>query len=178
MTVADWALVISILSALVSFAGFIWNVWSKFIYPKPRVRVSFSYSYVTHPLGSREDDYDPLCLSATNFGPGDVRLHSALVRRKRRWLRRSGFGLLNPLISASHRDSSGPFSGGLPKTVVVGENFSVYLVPNHTGLAANDYDRIGFDDTFGRHHWAPTAQIIKARKSIRDAISRMGPARS
>jgi hypothetical protein len=42
MTTADWALVISILSALLSFAGFVWNVWSKFIYPKPDLRVHFS----------------------------------------------------------------------------------------------------------------------------------------
>ena len=43
MTVADWALVISICSAAVLLAGFVWNVWSKFIYPKPKVAVSFQF---------------------------------------------------------------------------------------------------------------------------------------
>lgn len=38
MTTADWALVISIGSLLISAPGFIWNVWSKFIYPKAKVR--------------------------------------------------------------------------------------------------------------------------------------------
>jgi hypothetical protein len=43
VTTADWALVISLCSAVVSLAGFVWNVWSKFIYPKPRVQVSFNF---------------------------------------------------------------------------------------------------------------------------------------
>jgi len=41
MQTADWALVIGLFSLVVSVASFIWNVWSKFIYPKPVVRVSF-----------------------------------------------------------------------------------------------------------------------------------------
>jgi hypothetical protein len=36
MTTADWALVISICSAIVSLASFVWNVWSKFVYPSRR----------------------------------------------------------------------------------------------------------------------------------------------
>jgi hypothetical protein len=54
MTTADWALVISLLSAATSLAGFIWSVWSKFIYPKPRVRVSFSMVSVIYPRRSRD----------------------------------------------------------------------------------------------------------------------------
>jgi hypothetical protein len=176
MTVADWALVISICSAGVSLAGFIWNVWSKFIYPKAKVRVDFSYVTVLSP-SDRSQDYELLSLSATNMGPGEVTLHSALVRNKRKFFKSRGHGLLNPLVSARHRDlSQGPFSGGLPKTVAVGEMFSVYFVPNHTGLAEDSYDRIGFSDTFGRLHWAPKAQIAKAKPSIKEAIERMGPA--
>jgi hypothetical protein len=36
MTTADWALVISLCSVAVSLAGFVWNVWSKFIYPRAK----------------------------------------------------------------------------------------------------------------------------------------------
>jgi hypothetical protein len=176
MTVADWALVISICSAIVSLAGFVWNVWSKFIYPKAKVRVGFSYVNVIHP-SDHSLDYDLLSLSATNMGPGEVSLHSALVRTKRGFFKSHGHGLLNPLLSAHHRDrSDGPFSGGLPKTVVTGEIFSVYFVPNHTSLLKDNYDRIGFSDTFGRLHWAPKAQIAKVKPSIKEAIERMGSA--
>jgi hypothetical protein len=98
MTVADWALVISILSAAVALASFIWNVWSTFIYPKARVQVSFSMTTVLHG-DDRSQDYDLLTLSATNMGPGEVTLHSALVRRTSSSFKGHGYGLLNPLVS-------------------------------------------------------------------------------
>jgi hypothetical protein len=34
---------ISLVSALVSLGGFVWNGWSKFIYPKPVHDVSFNF---------------------------------------------------------------------------------------------------------------------------------------
>ena len=58
------------LKAGVSLAGFVWNVWSKFIYPKPAVRISFAMAQVVE----QGSDYIPsvLRLSATNLGPGEV----------------------------------------------------------------------------------------------------------
>src|SRR5262245_2731597 len=96
LTVADWALVISIFSAVIALAGFIWNVWSTFIYPKAKVKVWFSMSTVFHPNDSSQN-YRLLTLNATNMGPGDVTLHSALVRKGKRRFKSQGFGLLNPL---------------------------------------------------------------------------------
>jgi len=83
MTTADWALVISIISALISAAGFVWNVWSKFIYPKAKLHVSFGMAQIIE-MGS---DWTPsvLRLSATNMGPGEVTLNNALVDFKRRF---------------------------------------------------------------------------------------------
>jgi hypothetical protein len=68
----------------------------------------------------------------------------------------------------------GPFSGGLPKTVEVGQMFSVYFIPDHEGLARDDYDRIGFSDTFGKYHWASKRDVLRARKSIREACDKVG----
>src|SRR5579862_8738685 len=121
MTVADWALVISICSALVSLAGFIWNVWSTFIYPKAKVRVSFAMSTIFHP-NTPSLNYDLVTLSATNMGPGEVTLHSALVRNRRRFFKSQGYGLLNPLDNPYDLNRTrGPFSGGLPKKLAIGE---------------------------------------------------------
>ena len=39
MTTADWALVVSLFSFLVALAAFVWNVWSKFIYPRAKSRL-------------------------------------------------------------------------------------------------------------------------------------------
>jgi len=173
VSTADWALVISICSAIVSLAGFVWNVWSKFIYPKPRVQVSFSFMRVVQGNFSGEK---VLVLSATNMGPVQVTLYYALVTYSRWAPRLSSVGVLNPLHNypAQTTHSIGPFGGGLPKKLDVGEQFSVYLLPDHEMLAKGDYERIGFSDTFGRSHWAPRRRILETLPSIRDACEKAG----
>src|SRR5437016_14515453 len=108
MTTADWALVISILSAAVSLAGFIWNVWSKFIYPKPILRVYFSMMGFIGD-GPWRDPF--LNLSVTNFGPiactiTHVQIEVAPQHGKRAVRR----GLINPLknISIDQQATDGP----------------------------------------------------------------------
>lgn len=49
MTTADWALVVSFFSIAIAFASFIWNVWSKFIYPKPRLQLHIGIMEVIIP---------------------------------------------------------------------------------------------------------------------------------
>jgi hypothetical protein len=172
VSTADWALVISICSAVVSFAGFVWNVWSKFIFPKPRVYITFGMMRVVQGGSSGEQI---LALGATNMGPVQVTLYSALVTYSR-WAQLSSVGLLNPLHNypAQTTHSIGPFSGGLPKKLDVGEQFSVYLIPDHEMLAKGDYQRIGFTDTFGRSHWAPRRRILETLPSIREACKKAG----
>src|SRR6266404_9686118 len=99
MTTADWALVISICSAIVSLVSFVWNVWSKFIYPKPTVRVHFAMLTIMHPHGSSEDDYEVLSLSATNMGPIETTLRKALVLHQPNRFASKRYGILNTLPS-------------------------------------------------------------------------------
>jgi hypothetical protein len=129
MQTADWALVISILSALTSLAGFIWNVWSKFIYPKPQVRVHFSMVTAVYPR--RAPDPNPvraLSLAATNMGPSEVILHSALVMFQNHFFQEKRYALMNVLPQfPSTTDyeteyemlGGGPFAGGFPKKLMV-----------------------------------------------------------
>jgi hypothetical protein len=184
MTTADWAFVISILSAATSLAGFVWNVWSKFIYPKPVVRVSFSMMtaiYPGHP--PQPNPIEALCLSATNMGPVETTLRSAVILFQRHWFTEKRHGLLNVLpqfpSSADYEAEydmlgGGPFAGGFPKKLAVGEEFSVYLVPDHETLARGDYERIGFNDSFHRLHWAPRRDILRALPHIREACQKVG----
>lgn len=181
MTVADWALVISICSAATALAGFVWNVWSKFIYPKPRITVSFQYLTMVVPSPHDEryitgSDNDALSLSATNMGPIAVTLYNIVAKNRRK---PNSLGLLNPLprfpnYPGEFEVTSGPFGGVLPKKVEVGEQFSAYFIPDHDSLAQDDVIRIGFSDTFGRIHWAPKKDLIKARKYIREACDKAG----
>lgn len=184
MTTGDWALVISIRSAALSLASFVWNVWSKFIFPKPRVRVSFSRVTAIYPRRPRDPDpVSALRLSATNFGPADVTLLSSLVKFKPHWFSDTSHGLLNVFsefpsstdYEAEYESGGGGiFAGGFPKKLGVGESFSVYLVPDHETLAKGDYESIGFNDSFDRMHWAPRRDILRTPPSIRDACERAG----
>jgi hypothetical protein len=184
MQTADWALVISILSAAISLAGFVWNVWSKFIYPKPQVNVHFSMVSAFHPGNALDPDpVTALCVSATNMGPAETTLLSALVLTKPHWFSEKKFALLNVLQSFPettdceseyYRRGGGIFAGGFPKKLAVGEMFSVYLIPDHEMLARGDYDRIGFNDSFGLMHWAPRKDILATLPHIREACAKSG----
>ena len=126
MTTADWALIISCGSLLVSLAGFVWNIWSKFIYPKPKLKVSVSImSMMPNPY--KQPSF--VCLHATNHGPAELTLYAAIAASKTSFLRRNKIALLNPLknFPSEFDTSDGPFSGGLPKKIGVGEQFSVYF---------------------------------------------------
>ncbi len=178
MQTADWALVISILSAIISLASFFWNVWSKFIYPKPVVRVSFA-SITILQIGA--EDIHALRLSATNMGPIEVTLTHALTMYRKGLFKDKTYGILNLLPRAplsndmdwEFAQGGGP-SAGLPKKLAVGEEHSSYLIPDHESLAKADYERIGFADTFGRYHWAPRMDIARAAPHIRDACEKAG----
>ncbi|MGY8635817.1 hypothetical protein RAD15_25430 [Bradyrhizobium sp. 14AA] len=174
MQTGDWALIISILSLIVSLAAFVWNVWSKFIYPKPVVSVTFSMVQVVE-LGSDETP-EVLTLRATNMGPSEVTLTHVMIDLRERFSPDKGFGLLSTLDNYPlHQDvTRGHFGAGLPAPVPVGGQYTAYLVPDHERLAKGDYQRIGFSDTFGRHHWAPRRNILEALPYIRAACERAG----
>jgi hypothetical protein len=174
MTTADWALVISILSAFVSLASFVWNVWSKFIYPKPVVRVSFAMVQI---IAADSDDMPSvLTLNATNMGPGEVSLRNALIEFRGHFFKSKGFGLLSTIDNyLVHVDTSrGYFGAGFPVKLAVGEQFSAHLVPAHHRLAKGDYQRIGFTDSFGYSHWAPRQDILRALPYIREECGKAG----
>jgi hypothetical protein len=179
MTTADWALVISLFSFALSLAGFVWNVWSKFIYPKPVLRVHFAM--VTIMGDDSSDDFDLLCLTATNMGPVEITLKSALVMFARTLIKKKRHAILRALpgIPSSRLEyeiaaAAGGTSGGLPKKLAVGEEFSIYLIPDHESLAKGDYQAIGFYDSFGREHWAPRRDILGALPYIRQACEKAG----
>lgn len=165
MTTADWALTISLGSAMVSLAGFVWNVWSKFIYPKPKIRVSLQRIRV---FQGKPTSLRALSLTAVNMGPAPVQLQLAVGDGGRRWWKRKpkSYGVLNPLQDWPHKQNhtDGPFSGGLPKKLEVGDSFTIYLTLQLDDLLNGKLDRIGFVDTFGRRHWCTTDEVVTVRK--------------
>lgn len=172
MTTSDWALIISLCSFAVALGSFVWNVWSKFIYPKPQVQVTFQASMIFQP-GAPDHGRKFLTLMATNLGPGEVTIHSAIVRHYRgkwwknwrafynRHLRRE-YGVLNPLEGFPNRlnHTIGPFSGGLPKKIPTGETFTSYF-PRRVDWFQHKRLRVGFSDSFGRNHWCSKRDVQK-----------------
>ena len=166
MTTADWALIISLCSLLLSLAGFVWSVWSKFIFPKPKIELSFN---VMQTFGGFGNGTDLFVLSVTNFGPAENVIKMAVIRDPASGIRRRRrLGILNPLhnFPAQQNHSIGPFSGGLPKKMAVGEEFSLYF-PYNAGSALATVDRVGVVDTFGRYHWCSRKQMQRVRKRFR-----------
>ena len=182
MTTADWALIISLCSAVVSFAGFVWNVWSKFIYPKPHVRVTCGMKFLVEANVKQEDQEDFIDISAVNHGPIAVTITGALLEEIKweKFRRRRAYGLLNPLHGFPYERelTVGPFGGGLPKTLQVGERFSLYFVPNHSAFADNKWKAVMLADTFGNYHRARKHDLLETRAYAKEAIARLGQAPS
>lgn len=163
MRTADWAIILSLFSLLISIASFVWNVWSKFIYPKPRVGVSLQLMKV---FGSNPAQRY-VTLSFTNFGPGDVVINLAVAQPiKPWWRRRTPMGLLNPIDDLSQPDlPTGPYGGGLPKKLAIGESHILYFPYQADLFLKTALNRIGVHDSFRRCHWAP-------RRDFRNVVQR------
>lgn len=83
-------------------------------------------------------------------------------------------GIMNPLDSfpSGNPTTSGPFSGGLPHIIDVGEDFAVYFLHQYQEYFDKHVFDMGFSDTFGRNHWAKRSQM----KQIQNAILKLKPA--
>jgi len=158
MNTADWALAVSFGSMLIAAAAFIWNVWAKFILPKPKLDVSFN---AMKALGNVGFDGNIFVLATTNVGPFSSTIKMAVVRMQpKRFWQRHRTGVLNPLhnFPLQTNFTLGPFSGGLPKQLGIGEEFSLYFPYNAESELA-EVERVGVLDTFGRSHWCSTKQM-------------------
>ena len=161
MKTADWAFVISILSLVVALVSLIWNVWSKFIYPKPRLRVSFG---IVNPVEHGRILEPFLRLITVNHGPSETTVEFAITRERSRLLRWR-YSVLKPLDPKQHH--FGVFSGVLPKELPVGKSLSVYFPFDHEDLKARPISDVGFKDVFGRRYWARRAEVKEVLRQAR-----------
>lgn len=180
MTTADWALVISLCSFAVALAGFVWNVWSKFIYPKAKVRTYIAVMLIFDGDGSPVRK--TIQLSATNYGPTDITLRSHQAKRRQGFLcfrRNRELALINPI---AHPDSATPtewFAPSLPKKLAVGEGVNVYFSADAPKRWVEEADLyyFGFSDTFGRLHSCSRANARKFRADVVENFGAVEPHR-
>lgn len=178
MTTADWALAISLCSFLVSLGGFVWNIWSKFIYPRAKVRANIAVMLIFDGDGSPARK--TIGLSATNYGPTDITLHNHVAKRRQGFLwfgRNRSLALVNPVDHPDSNRTTGYFPPGFPKKLDVGEGVTVYFAADapKQWIEKGDLFYFGFSDTFGRYHWCSRANAKKFRKDVVETFGAVEP---
>jgi hypothetical protein len=173
MTTSDYALIVSLFAASISLASFVWNVWQKFIYPKARLRVRFFVACIIGGIGDGPPWPTYLCLQCTNHGPTDVIVNTVGITILRRWpWQRPQHALVNPIANIAYPEIGvGPFGGGLPATLKVGESLSLYFPHNAGSFARDRLGHIGLNDNFGRFHGAPRLAIRKVKSELDKAFA-------
>lgn len=165
-TTADYALIISLCSAAISLASFLWNIWSKFIFPKPKLTVGFA-NMISFSVHDRESPaLQALGMTAINHGPGPVILSSAVGRLKRKKLWKKPMGAILKSYTNWPHDLDGYCIGGegLPRKLEVGEVYQMFLRPSPDNYS--ELKLFGFSDTFGRTHWADRRAVVRALRSL------------
>ena len=176
MTTADYALIVSLFSAAVALASLFWNVYSKFIHPKPEIRVGFSRMTI-HQLGSSRHGDKLLMVTATNRGPGSVVIERVVVCKRWRW-QREIIGVLNPIEDPGRKpyvSPRGPASGGLPKKLDVGESHDLYFPPDAEFVMPDqleDHPYIGVSHSFRRLHLTKITPPFDPLRPVGTPLSR------
>jgi hypothetical protein len=173
MTTADYALLVSLASSVVSIVALLWNVWQKYIFVKPVLQVTFGIYRIFQEgrPGVLTPGRHLLNLTATNMGPGPLILHACILKTKADRWRRNRYKVLNPI----HGDPSnpkpitiGPFSGGLPAKIDAGEMKSFYFPYDKDCCLKELLDRAGISDTYGRNNWCRHRDIKKIARQYRE----------
>lgn len=167
MTTADYALIVSICSGVVALGSLGWNIWSKFIYPKPRLRARFAAVVM---LDGQQPAPRFLSLTLTNHGPIECTVHSVHAAFARKWPKKPQHALINPIHDVNRPQLGvGPFAGGLPKKLAVGETFSLYFPHSADSFARDDINAFGVTDTFGRWHKVSRKDLKEVRQALAEA---------
>lgn len=122
-----------------------------------------------------ENGPETLCMTVSNHGPSEVTIRCAVARKGKNWFVRKpkSIGMLNPYKNYPYDlDSHGPFSGGLPKKLGVGEEFSLYFPVVREWFEKEKLVDFGVNDTFNRLHWAPRRAVRKTRDSVMSETTR------
>lgn len=171
LSTADYALIVSLCSAAISLAGFVWNVWSKFIYPKAKLKVGYVAICIIQADDVPGERPLYVTINVTNFGPTDVTIRAAYGAFRHGLFKRR-FAYINPIhnVLDDPEVGVGPFGGGLPKTLKVGEEFSLYFPYSAQTFSRGNLTQVGVCDGFSRRHRASRKQIRKVKAELDEAF--------
>ncbi len=175
MGTAEWALVISAISLGGSIVNVVWSIWSKFIHPKPSIKVYFSVWQSTRDINTAR------CfaiIQATNFGPTETTLTGLHCRwRKKGWKHvfrdRWHYAHLFYYLDPDKALKGEQLTECFPGKIAVASQFIAYMpIPNSVFVEKSVKD-IGFSDVFGKFYWVDRRVVKKIGLEIRKAAEEM-----
>ena len=157
MDKATIAILVSVGSLLVAGLSLGWNIYRDIVL-KPRVKVSFKKGNIHHSTLAKP--LPKLALSATNLGPGQVKLSMIWFRNVTLWKRLTRTTQLAFIVP----DYTEPMSAKLPATVEPGDRIDLLLPWDEKCCMSAPCTQMGISDYFGRVHWAPRKDVKAARE--------------
>jgi hypothetical protein len=164
-------------SAGISLFSLGWNIWSKFIYPKPSVRVSVLFTLVDeaqkaiHGFTSQRALEErrarvalikpAIRLEAVNSGPGDIRLDNAVITTGG-YLhsRKHGYHLMSAYSNYPNDLDQGTWgTASMAGLIKPGEKVELYFPAALELFDAVKAKKFGFSDTFSRTHFCTRRQM-------------------
>jgi hypothetical protein len=137
-----------------------WNIYRDIVL-KGRLKVYFGPRILISHGSDHRPEY--LFLSATNHGPGKLKLQTVILLQTS-WWRRVFRKTKHAFLM---HDFTNPLSGKLPSTLEVGEGIDLLFPYEKDAFLAGDWTHVGITDSFGRTHWATDASVKDARKRFR-----------
>lgn len=160
----DKAIIISSISAAVSFFALGWNFYRDVVL-KSRTSGSISISNIYH--GNKV--HGPfITITFVNLGPGKLHLESIYIARLYWWrfLGRSVPKAFKSETQYAHVmwDYTNPYSSKLPIALDIGEKASFLLNSDQESFLSVNPTHVGVTDSFGRFHWV-SSRSLRATKS-------------
>jgi hypothetical protein len=152
---------VSFLSFGVSAFALGWNVYRD-VYLKARLRLVFGLYTVHHD--SFPKPIWRYSFSATNLGPGKIKLTSLALRDYSIW-KRITRRVKHAIVI---HDFKHPLGGRLPCDLDVGEKMDLTFAPEDCKWLGEDFTQIGINDSFGRTHWCNEQQMAEAKKKFHE----------
>jgi hypothetical protein len=149
------ALAISLLALFVSFANLGWNMYRELAL-RGRLRVKFAVKEI---VGGGMPQMTRVFVSATNFGPGSVKVNMIVYKEAPLWriiLRCVKRGVII-------YDYTDPMNVRLPHKLDVSDSIDQVLKYGPEFIVSPKTTHIGFSDNFRRYHWAPRRDLREFR---------------
>jgi hypothetical protein len=150
---------ISLLAVVIAGLALGWNIYRDVVL-RARVQVSFGVARVVQAGRPLSASPQFIKISATNHGPGPVKIEMIAGRYAPLWRRL--FRRTHYFVIIS--DFTNPMNKPLPHRLDIGERLDLFLPHDHQSILGTNATDIGVNDSFGRSHFAKRADLRQARR--------------